>query len=473
MSIDVRTLLVVHTLVSLALAVLMVVFWRGHRSTPGLGQWTLGTALLGLGVLGGALRGVIPDFLSIVGANVVGIFSLAAFWNGIRLFGGRPARWTGALLAAAGVAAFLVHQTYVVDDILHRIIVLSAVLSMGCLLCAHELLRGPARAFRAPAMLAVALFGLVAATLAFRAVWTVVSPPEPDLFAPNGAQSLHFLVSLVGKILFVVSLLMMAAQRLQSQLELRNGDLESAKARAEDASRAKSEFLATMSHELRTPLNAIIGFSDVQRQEMFGPLGHERYRQYASDIHASGAHLLELITTILDISKAEAGKLEVAPVDLDPRSALDTAVTLIRGAAEAKRIRLSTEGLEAPLTCRADPQALKQILLNLLSNAVKFTPNGGTVTVRLRALAQAGVEFAVRDSGIGIAAADLPRLMKPFEQATRGYSQRNGGTGLGLPLVDALVRLHGGTFHVESAVGAGTTMTVRLPSPQSAFLAAE
>ena len=265
---------------------------------------------------------------------------------------------------------------------------------------------------------------------------------------------------------------MMAAQRLQWQLEVRNGDLETAKARAEDASRAKSEFLATMSHELRTPLNAIIGFSDVQRQEMFGPLGHERYRQYAADIHSSGTHLLELITTILDISKAEAGKLEVAPVDLDPRSALDTAVTLIRGAAEAKRIRLSIEGIEAPITCRADPQALKQILLNLLSNAVKFTPKGGTVTVRLGALAQAGIEFAVRDSGIGIAAADLPRLMKPFEQAARGYSQKNGGTGLGLPLVDALVRLHRGTFHVESAVGAGTTVTVRLPTPHNTILAA-
>jgi signal transduction histidine kinase len=473
MSIDVRTLLVVHSLVSLALAVLMAVFWRGHRSTPGLGHWTLGTALLGLGTLVGGLRGIIPDFLAIVGANVVGIVSLAAFWNGIRLFDGRPARWTGALLAAAGVGAFLVHQTYVVNDILNRVIVLSIVLSAGCLLCVHELLRGPARTVRAPAMLAAALFGLVASTLAFRAVSTIVSPPpEPDLFAASAAQSVHFLVALVGKVLFVVSLLMMTAQRLQGQLEVRNGDLESAKARAEEASRAKSEFLATMSHELRTPLNAIIGFSDVQKQEMFGPLGHERYRQYATDIHASGTHLLELITTILDISKAEAGKLEVAPVDLDPRSALDTAATLIRGAAEAKRIRLSIEGLEAPLTCRADPQALKQILLNLLSNAVKFTPNGGTVTVRLRALAQAGVEFAVRDSGIGIAAEDLPRLMKPFEQAARGYSQGNGGTGLGLPLVDALVRLHGGTFHVESAVGAGTTVTVRLPSPQGTILAA-
>lgn len=472
MSIDVRTLIVVHALISLALAVLMIVFWRGHRSTPGLGEWTLGTALLGVGILGGGLRGVIPDFLSIVVANVVAVISLAAFWNGIRLFDGRPGRWTGALLATAGVAAFLIHRTYIENDILDRIIVISAVLSVACQLCAYELLRGPVRTIRAPAMLAALLFLAVASTLAFRAVSTMVSPPEPDMFAPTAAQSIHFLVSLISKILVVVSLLMMAAQRLQQQVEARNVELETARTRAEEASRAKSEFLATMSHELRTPLNAIIGFSDVQRREMFGPLGHERYRQYADDIHASGTHLLDLITTILDISKAEAGKLEVAPVELDPRSALDTAVLLVRGPADAKRIRVTTEYAEGPLTCRADPQALKQILLNLLSNAVKFTPNGGTVAVRLRALAHEGVEFVVRDSGIGIAAADLPRLMKPFEQAARGYSQRNGGTGLGLPLVDALVRLHGGTFHLESTVGLGTTATVRLPPPQGALPAA-
>jgi cell cycle sensor histidine kinase DivJ len=227
-----------------------------------------------------------------------------------------------------------------------------------------------------------------------------------------------------------------------------------------------------MSHELRTPLNAIIGFSDVQRQGMFGPLGHPRYREYAEDIHASGMHLLDLITSILDISKAEAGKLEVVPVSLDPRSVLDAAVPLIRGAAEAKQIRLSIEAPRAPFTCRADPRALKQIFLNLLSNAVKFTPEGGMVAVLLRHLVGGDVEFIVRDTGIGIASADLPRLMKPFEQASRGYSQRNGGTGLGLPLVDALVRLHKGTLHVDSALGMGTTITVRLPSPGITAIAA-
>jgi signal transduction histidine kinase len=183
-------------------------------------------------------------------------------------------------------------------------------------------------------------------------------------------------------------------------------------------------------------------------------------------------HLLDLITSILDISKAEAGKLEVAPIAVDPRSVLDSAVPLIRGAAEAKHIRLSVDVPKTPLMCRADPRALKQIFLNLLSNAVKFTPEGGAVAVVLRDCVDGDVEFTVRDTGIGIASADLPRLMKPFEQASRGYSQRNGGTGLGLPLVDALVRLHEGTLHVDSAVGRGTTMIVRLPPPKLTAVAA-
>ena len=471
MSLDIRTLFVVHSLVSLTLAVLMAVFWRGHRATPGLGHWTCAVTLLGLAILGGGLRGVIPDFLSIVVANAVGVASLFAFWNGIRLFDGRPARWTGAALMTAGVTLFQIHQTYVVDEFLHRLIVVSAVLSAQCLLCAYELLRGPARTVRTPATLAAVLFSLVACTLAYRAISLVLSPPA-DLFTSNLSQSIHLMVSLLSKILVVVALLMMAVQRLQWQIEARNADLEIARARAEQASRAKSEFLATMSHELRTPLNAIIGFSDVQRREMFGPLGHARYREYAGDIHASGIHLLDLITSILDISKAQAGKLEVAPISLDPRSILDAVLPLIRGTAEAKRISLSIETARTPPTCRADPQALKQILLNLLSNAVKFTLEGGMVTVQLRGLADGAVAFIVRDTGIGIPPDELPRLMKPFEQAARGYAQRNGGTGLGLPLVDSLVQLHGGTLLIESAVGVGTTVTVRLPFRHSDILAA-
>jgi signal transduction histidine kinase len=227
-----------------------------------------------------------------------------------------------------------------------------------------------------------------------------------------------------------------------------------------------------MSHELRTPLNAVIGFSEIQRREIFGPLGDPRYREYADDIHASGSHLLDLITTILDLSKAEARKLELERVWLDALPVTEAVLRLVRATAEAKRIHLAVEAPAAPPRAFADERALKQILLNLLSNAVKFTPEGGAVTVRLDASADGSLEIVVADTGIGIAAADLPRLMQPFEQATNAYTRKNGGTGLGLPLVDSLVRLHGGELRIESAVGRGTVVTVRLPVPEARDAAA-
>ena len=229
MNIDVRTLLVVHSLVSLTLAVLMVVFWRGHRSTPGLGQWTLATALLGLGVLGGGLRGIIPDFLSIVVANVVGVISSGRVLErhpAVR----RPPRALDRRSAGGGRgrgvsrAPDLRRGRY--SQPRHR----DFRRALGRLLAVR--LRTLARTgAHAPdsGVLAAVLFGMVASTLAFRAVSTIVSPPEPDLFAPSAAQSIHFLVSLIGKILVVVSLLMMALQRLQWQLEARNADLEIAR----------------------------------------------------------------------------------------------------------------------------------------------------------------------------------------------------------------------------------------------------
>jgi signal transduction histidine kinase len=464
MAIDVRTLFIVHAVISLTLAGLMVVFWRGHRSIPGLGCWTMGATLLGAMVLGVGLRGALPDFLSIVVANSLGVVCLAAFWNGIRLFDGRPARWMAPALVVVAVAAAFAYYTYVARDFLPRIVIISTTLSAGCALCAYELMRGPARDYRRSAMSAAATFAVMTLALAYRAVSTILLPAPQQVFAPSASQGVYFLVSLSSSVLVAIALLMMAAHRLQRQLEMRNSELEAARIEAEQASRAKSEFLATMSHELRTPLNAIIGFSDMQRREMLGPLGHPRYREYAADIHASGAHLLGLITTILDISKAEAGKLEVAPMRLDPRAVLDAVLPLIRQAAEAKGIRL-VQLPGAPSDCFADPQALQQILLNLLSNAVKFTPRGGVVALQARAAPEGHVEFIVRDNGVGIAAEDLPRLMKPFEQASRGYAKRNGGTGLGLPLADSLARLHGGALHVESAVGRGTAVTVRLPTP--------
>lgn len=463
MSLDVATLFIVHAAVSLTLALLMIIFWQGHRTIPGLSQWTLGTVLLGLAILGAGFRGQLPAAITIIVANCCAVLSLAAFWNGIRLFNGQRALWLPPWIAAAVTALFLVWNHYIAEDVLARVIFVSVILSIACIACAMELLRDAARKFRLMAIPSAVIFLLVAGTLAIRALFTWLAPPAPDLFADTVAQSIHFLVSLVSNILMVVSLLMMSAQRLNWELGERNVELGAARDAAEQASRAKSEFLANMSHELRTPLNAIIGFSDVQRREIFGPMGNPRYREYAADIHASGTHLLDVITTILDISKAEAGKLEIMPLQMDPRPPIQVALTLIRSAADLKGVRVTSQIADGIEMIRADPQALKQILLNLMSNAVKFTSPGGEVKLTLDQAPDGAARFTVEDNGIGIPADDIPRLMKRFEQATHGYTRRSGGTGLGLPLVDSLVRLHGGRMEIASEPGVGTRVGFWLP----------
>jgi cell cycle sensor histidine kinase DivJ len=217
-----------------------------------------------------------------------------------------------------------------------------------------------------------------------------------------------------------------------------------------------------MSHELRTPLNAILGFSEVMTHEMFGPLGGLRYREYAGLIHESGGHLLELINGILDMSKIEAGKFEIAEEMFDLGEVATQAMRFVKLQADRKGVVLKTIIAEDCGTIFADKRALKQMLVNLLSNGVKFTPRGGEV--RLSALRDgAAVQIAVRDTGVGISAEDLQRLGRPFEQVDAAHVKTQEGTGLGLALVKALAAMHAGEATIESKLGHGTTVRLRLP----------
>lgn len=239
-------------------------------------------------------------------------------------------------------------------------------------------------------------------------------------------------------------------------------NLHLAKVGAETANRTKSEFLANMSHELRTPLNAIIGFSEVIKMGMFGPL-NERYRSYGADIFGSGTHLLGLINEILDLSKLEAGQLELHEEEVDLAAVLQTSKRQIEAHAEKSKIQLSEVLADGLPLVRADSRRMQQILINLLSNAVKFTPEGGRVRISVFRK-DGGVTIKVRDTGIGMSPEGIAKAVEPFGQIDSTLSRKYEGTGLGLPLAKHLIALHGGTITIESRESVGTTVTITLPA---------
>jgi PAS domain S-box-containing protein len=237
-----------------------------------------------------------------------------------------------------------------------------------------------------------------------------------------------------------------------------------AKEQAEAANRAKSEFLANMSHELRTPLNAILGFSEIIRDEGLGAVGQKKYAEYAADIHLSGSNLLEKINDILDLSRIESGRFELADGLLDLGDLIDSALRLIQPRLEIAGLSLTRRLAAEPLHIRADARALKRILHNLLSNAAKFTMPGGAVTLSSALLDTGEVEIAVADTGIGIEPAAMEKILQPFGQADTSLTRSFEGAGLGLPLVKSMIEMHGGRLVLDSTPGAGTRVAIILPA---------
>ena len=250
---------------------------------------------------------------------------------------------------------------------------------------------------------------------------------------------------------------------LIAELEEATAISDEARLRAEAANKAKSRFLATMSHELRTPLNAIMGFSEVMEKELLGAIGNDTYREYAGNIYSSGNHLLHIINEILDLSRIEAGRYDLHEETVRLTDIAEDCQRLVKIRADAKGLLLIEDfGPDLPQVW-ADPRALRQICLNLLSNALKFTPKGGRITITVGHSADGGLSLSVRDTGPGIPKDEIPRVLQAFGQGSLAHESAEGGTGLGLPIVQNLIQLHGGTFDLKSEMRKGTEVTITLP----------
>ena len=295
-------------------------------------------------------------------------------------------------------------------------------------------------------------------------VFEIYSDVTPLLAEIRRAQIVQvaIVLSTLAAIYIALLLAVRRAERIARQQHKANLELEANVARAQAASQTKSEFLANMSHELRTPLNAIIGFSEILQRRYHGPLTPKQ-AGYVEDIRSSGKHLLMVISDILDMTKIETGRLELHESDIELAELVESCLPLIRERARESRVALRADLPSHPIVLHADETRLRQAVLNLLSNAVKFTDAGGSIAVTATH-DRDGLLLKVQDSGIGMSGEDIAVALQPFRQVDNALSRRYEGTGLGLPLARELVRLHQGELLIDSAPGAGTTVTIRLPA---------
>ncbi|WP_319771895.1 HAMP domain-containing sensor histidine kinase [Breoghania sp.] len=311
---------------------------------------------------------------------------------------------------------------------------------------------------------------LYAATVPVTAAMTFVflQPSAPIFFAMGGMGiGAQIFFAILGHRLFSSNVMMLEFRAQKDELII---ELEQAKAvsddsrrRAEEANLAKSRFLATMSHELRTPLNAILGFSEVLKNEVLGPLENKTYREYAGDIHTSGQHLLNLINEILDLSRIEAGRYDLHEEAIQLPYLVEDCIHLIKLRAKNKGLTITDQFQEGLPKLWADERAIRQVVLNLLSNAVKFTPSGGEVSVKAGWTAGGGQYVMVRDNGPGIPADEIPVVLEAFGQGSLAIKSAEQGTGLGLPIVQALMNMHGGKLELKSKLREGTEAIITFP----------
>jgi len=483
LSLDLRTTFLFSGIIDLVFALSLAMIWRRDRDAY-LPAWAGGYAALAAAQILIAARDLIPDLISIVSANAaVTLGNILLYVGTSRFYHRRPAVVaSGAIfvLSFFGIAWY----TYGEPDIAVRTLIISAAQLALITLHLTQFFGANWRARWSGSALAICFIVLYAAMLIGRCLWTLSDPGSASFLTPHNNQTVVVLVQALAGVglglglcnLHAVKLVETARgsearlaeanealTRLTVRLEQRNTEYAEARDFAETASRTKSQFLANMSHELRTPLNAIIGFSEMIRDAMLGPVA-PTYRDYAADINRSGHHLLQLVSDILDVSRAEAGHLALNEEICDPARVIDNSVVMVRDTAQQGQVTIKVAVPEGTPWLFADERRLRQILLNLLSNAIKFTLPGGAVTVSLALEPEGALLLSVEDTGIGMTASHVEIALTPFGQVDSQLNRKYQGAGLGLPLTRQLVELHDGELEIASRLGQGTRITARFPA---------